>query len=483
MTRLLVECTHVFNHPKLNSGIQRVVRNVVNKLPSSTDGIECLPVVLLNGQLYRVLRLAPLNTPVFNALATFGERLERLGHRCWQWHQRRDAKCQSKLARRLLYVGYRAFSFAAFGAPLRVFRRISRFQLLKRCTSLQHQPDDQLVLLDSSWHSDFFLHAEQLKREGVGIIAVIYDLIPLTHPHFYETRPAQVFREWFDWISRTADGFMAISATVRDEVREELQRRIGTEQSEKRWFDFFHLGSELDLRSSDATVDPALQTMFEAPGPVFLMVSTIEPRKNHAYLLDAFERAWASGSKARLCIAGHIGWKCDELIARVRNHPEFNQRLFMFNHLSDTSLEHAYAHASSLVFPSFVEGFGLPLVEAMQRGLPAMGSDIAVFREIGSDFMAYFDLRDPHSLTELINAFEQSGQFPASRDVRDWRWINWSEASLQLVERSARHVLQGSATPSSEIIEASSEPVNSLPLKTEYSIPRTAVSVTTSPHW
>ena len=62
--------------------------------------------------------------------------------------------------------------------------------------------------------------------------------------------------------------------------------------------------------------------------------------------------------------------------------------------LSDTSLEHAYSHASALVFPSYVEGFGLPLVEAMQRGLQAMGSDIPVFREIGGEFMAYFDLEE-----------------------------------------------------------------------------------------
>ncbi|WP_166222049.1 glycosyltransferase family 4 protein [Pseudomonas atagonensis] len=446
MTRLLVECTHVFKHPKINSGIQRVVRNVVNQLPASASGVECMPVVVLKGKLYRVLRLAPLDSPLFNAIVEFGGRLERLAHRFWQLHQRLDNRYRSKLVRRVLYVGYRLGAFAAFGLPLRLIERINQYQLPQRCTPLQHQPGDQLVLLDSSWHSDFFAHAEQLKRDGVGIVAVIYDLIPLTHPHFYDTRLVEVFSEWFDWITRTADGYMAISATVRDQVRDELQRRIGAATTEQRWFDFFHLGSELDLHNADATVEPRLQRLFATPEPVLLMVSTIEPRKNHPYLLDAFERAWAAGSTARLCIAGRIGWKCDALLARVRNHPELNRRLFMFNDLSDTSLEHAYAHASALVFPSFVEGFGLPLVEAMQRGLPAMGSDIAVFREIGGEFMAYFDLNDAQSLADLINAFERSGQFPAARDVTEWRWIGWREASVQLTERTARNVLEAPAT-------------------------------------
>ena len=440
MTRLLVECTHVFLHPKVNSGIQRVVRNVVNQLPPSVDGVECIPVVMLKGKLHRVLQLGSLNIPFFDTLMTFAGRLQRLAHRFWQWHKRLDKRCTSRWVRRCLYVAYRFTALACFSVPLRLIDQVNQYQLPKRCTPLQHQPGDQLVLLDSSWHADFFPAAEQLKREGVGIVSVIYDLIPVTHPQFYDTRLAQVFNDWFDWIVNTADGYVAISATVRDQVREEIERRLGPVKTEERWFDYFHLGSELDLSEASAAVEPRLARLFETTEPVFLMVSTIEPRKNHGYLLDAFERAWAAGSRARLCIAGRIGWKCEALLARVRAHPQLNKQLFMFNDLSDTSLEHAYSNASVLVFPSHVEGFGLPLVEAMQRGLPAMGSDIAVFREIGGEFMAYFDLNTPQSLADLVGNFERSGLFPASRDVKDWRWIGWREASAQLAERTLRNL-------------------------------------------
>lgn len=445
MTRLLVECTHVFQHPKVNSGIQRVVRNVINQLPPSVEGVECIPVVMLRGKLYRVLKLGALNIPFFDHLMIFGGRLGRLAHRFWELHQRLHNRSRSRVIKRLLHVAYRVTAITCFSLPLRVIEGINQYQLPKRCTPLQHQPGDQLVLLDSSWHTDFFPFAEQLKRDGVGIVAVIYDLIPLTHPQFYDTRLLQVFNAWFDWISRTANGYVAISATVRDQVREELQRRVGPADANELWFDYFHLGSELDLREANDAVEPRLIRLFDTPEPVFLMVSTIEPRKNHDYLLDAFEHAWAAGSTARLCIAGRIGWKCDTLLARVRDHPQLNKRLFMFNDLSDTSLEYAYSHARSLVFPSWVEGFGLPLVEAMQRGLPAMGSDIPVFREIGGEFMAYFDLAEPQSLADLVIRFERSGQFPAALDVADWRWIGWREASAQLAERTLRNLQPVSA--------------------------------------
>ena len=420
MTRLLVECTYVFEHPKVNSGIQRVVRNVIRELPEADETVECIPVAMLDGTLYQVHSLAPLDPRPHSPLVRLRILVERAANYFWLGQrtlEKRRPFRSSPWARRLLYVACRLFAFAFLSIPLRLLDRILGKQQPApvRATPLEHRAGDQLVLLDSSWHADFFPLAERLKSEGVGIVSVIYDLIPLTHPQFCDAGLVKVFNHWFDWIAATADGYVAISETIRDEVRAEMLRRIGPEKVAQRWFDYFHLGSELDLVEDGASVEPDLLRMFKAKAPVFLMVSTIEPRKNHGYLLDAFERAWAQGSQVRLCIAGRIGWKCEALVERVRQHPELNKRLFMFNDLSDKSLEYAYSHAASLVFPSYVEGFGLPLVEAMQRGLPAMGSDIPVFREIGGEFMAYFDLADPQTLANLVTRFEATGEFPAGR--------------------------------------------------------------------
>ena len=447
MTRLLVECTYVFEHPEANSGIQRVVRNVIRELPDANESLECIPVVMLQGKLYQVLSLAPLKTPTLDLMG-LRVRLEQMANNFWLRHrtlERRRPFRNSLFARRVLYVGCQLAALACFRIPMRILDRYVKDVIPTRCVPLQHQPGDQLVLLDSSWHADFFPLAEQLKRDGVGIVSVIYDLIPLTHPQFCDAGLVKVFNDWFDWIARTADGYVAISTTIRDQVREEMLRRVGVEQVKQRWFDYFHLGSELDLSHETSVVDPGLVRLFKHKAPVFLMVSTIEPRKNHGYLLDAFERAWAAGSKARLCIAGRIGWKCDALIERIGKHPELNKRLFMFNTLTDKSLEHAYSNSTALVFPSYVEGFGLPLVEAMQRGLPAMGSDIPVFREIGGEFMAYFDLADPQSLADQVAHIESTGEFPATRTVSEWRWLGWREASAQFVERIQRNLKKAPA--------------------------------------
>ncbi|WLH12764.1 glycosyltransferase [Pseudomonas hefeiensis] len=263
MTRLLMECTYVYEHPRANSGIQRVVRNVIRELPARDAAHECIPVVMLQGKLYEVKSLAPLPSRGLD-LVSLRVRLEQFANLFWLRHrtlERRRPFSQSRWARRVLYVGCRLFALGFLSIPIRVLDRLLKRQHVPaRCVPLQHQAGDQLVLLDSSWHADFFPLAEQLKQDGVGIVSVIYDLIPLTHPQFCDAGLVKVFNHWFDWIARTADGYIAISSTIRDQVRLEMERRVGKQQVSERWFDYFHLGSELDLVDATSAIDSKLRS-------------------------------------------------------------------------------------------------------------------------------------------------------------------------------------------------------------------------------
>lgn len=445
--RLLIECTYVYDHPGDNSGIQRVVRNIVNNLHAVNTDVPCIPVILKNDKVYAVNNLGPSRSSLSNLQSWLSHqhaRLSRLRHRVWEYKSRRERKWPyhtSPMLRFFLGSLCRGFSLS-LALPQKALAQISlRYVDKARATEMDYRPGDVLVLLDSSWHADFFPVAERLKADGVGIVSVIYDLIPLTHPQFCDDGLVRVFERWFDWIARTADGFIAISQTISGQVRQEAQWRLGRDVAAQRWFDYFHLGSELDLVNEKAVVRHEVRSLFKQRS-VYLMVSTVEPRKNHVYLLDAFDKLWAEGLDVSLCIVGKIGWKCEKLIERVRQHKELNRHLFMFNDLSDRELEHCYRNARSLVFPSYVEGFGLPLVEAMQRGLPVMASDIPVFREIGDDAMAYFGLSEPESLCRLVRRFESTGQFPSAAPFTDWNWLSWKDSANQLVERVVAHTRQ-----------------------------------------
>ncbi|OHC27608.1 MAG: glycosyl transferase [Pseudomonadales bacterium RIFCSPLOWO2_12_59_9] len=443
MTRLLIECTYVYEHPDLNSGIQRVVRNVIQELKSANTVIECIPVIMQGGQLKRVISLLPPPTRAgISFLRQCVHRLDHLRLRLWGGH--------AYISKRLPWHGNKALNMPLLilwkllslniTLPLRAALWLDRRDEAskQRSVPLDIECGDIFLLLDSSWHLNFYSLAERLKEQGASIISVVYDLIPISHPQFCDAGLTKVFERWFDWIATTADGFVCISQTVQGDVQRAVTERLGADVANKRKFEYFHLGSELDLVQRDTVVDPRIKVLFDATEDTYLMVSTIEPRKNHIYLIKTFDTLWAKGSKARLCIIGKIGWKSDELIGLIQRHPELNKRLFMFNQLNDAGLEYAYAHSSALLFPSHAEGFGLPLVEAMQRGVPVMASDLPVFREIGGEYVAYFDLSCAGSLAALILEHQNSGRFPAGRSLDSWEWINWRTASLQLLEKTLK---------------------------------------------
>ncbi|MDA8139715.1 MAG: glycosyltransferase family 1 protein [Desulfobacteraceae bacterium] len=438
----LVECTYVFDHPKDNSGIQRVVRNIVLSLGNVRKGaVGSIPVVLKRSRVYKVLRLKPTNADIF--LGRLLHKLLRIKHRYWSLQLRGQELWLFSISTLLRSIFDAVVAFFGFFIDLPV-RGLSYLCHIReesyRIVEYKINPGDVLILLDSSWHSDLFEQVEELKRRGVIIVSVIYDLIPLTHPHFCDEGLVTAFINWFAWVTKIADGFIAISKAIRDEVKVNVERSIQTQGPVPKWYDYFYLGSDLDLSEKCRLGRPRTKSPFEEGVPVYLMVSTIEPRKNHAYLLDAFDLLWEFGIRINLLLIGKIGWKCQELMKRIIDHPEYNQRLYFLNRATDTELEYCYSNSRCVLLSSFVEGFGLPLVEAMQRGIPVMASDIPVFHEVGGDYVAYFDLSEPRSLANLVLQFEKSGQFPASQQITNWSWLTWQDSAQQFLDKIAEHV-------------------------------------------
>jgi glycosyltransferase involved in cell wall biosynthesis len=443
MSRLLIECTYVFEHPDDNSGIQRVVRNIINHLDDKPRTRECIPVAILDGQVHQVNSLKPVHSAispkVMSKLNRLRMRLDMLQHRYWRKHaaiEQRSPFTSSRNAHRALYVMAQLLSLS-FRIPLKALHYLRQVEIRhSRAVPLDVRPDDILVLLDSSWHSNFFQTTEALKKQGLKVVSVIYDLIPLTHPQFCDEGLVRVFESWFDWVSRTADAFICISDTIAEEVRGKFRRRdLRNKQGKTPWVGHFHLGCDLDLSSNQTQATPETERFFASTGNTYLTVSTVEPRKNHAYIVDAFDLAWSRGLDVKLCIIGKVGWKTEALIERIRNHPEYGHRLLMLNQASDAELEYAYQHSRALIFASFVEGFGLPIVEAMHRQLPVIVSDIPVFREVAGDHGLYFDLQHPSSLTEDLARLEADPNLLPKSSTAGFNWLSWEAATDQFLER------------------------------------------------
>lgn len=278
-------------------------------------------------------------------------------------------------------------------------------------------PNSIVVMLDAFWGGTTSIAAAgRAKHAGASVAMVVYDLIPITHPETMDRMTALLFKRRLLRAAKTADMILAISRHCAEEVRALLGGGA------RRQVTSFELGSDIGAGRGPSPVGTA------RPWFNYLMVGTIEPRKGHRVVLDAFEMLWARGSTPRLLVVGKVGWADADLVARLRGHPRLGRELRMEERVSDAKLAVLMKEADALIMASSAEGFGLPIVEALAVGLPAIVSDIPVFREVAGDTALYFDQTDPASLVQAIRSFEE-GADDWREKARAFGWIDWRTAA------------------------------------------------------
>ena len=269
-----------------------------------------------------------------------------------------------------------------------------------------------------------------IYNHGVHVYFVVYDLLPIYLPNAFPIGAAAGHSQWLQIIAGF-DGAICISRAVQSD----LDLWLKTNASKRlRPFKtgWFHLGADVENSiPTKGMPDDANSVLGQlAERPSFLMVGTVEPRKGHAQTLASFESLWANGVDVNLVIVGKEGWMVNTLIKKLQQHAERNKRLFWLEGISDEYLENIYAAATYLIAASEDEGFGLPIVEALQRGLPVICSDIPVFREIGEDNVRYFDRQDWASLSQVIKEIVNAKVDGFHKYKVNW--FTWKESAQHL---------------------------------------------------
>ncbi|WP_207556973.1 glycosyltransferase family 4 protein [Paraburkholderia acidicola] len=264
------------------------------------------------------------------------------------------------------------------------------------------------------------------QAQGVRFAFIVYDLLPALHPEWFTPRARQSFQRWLRTISVHSDALFCISRAVAADMRAWLHQNVGIEESTlpANWF---HLGTNTMPSPVDAAyLDAPLQNKTEnSLRRCALMVGTIEPRKGHAQVLDAFERLWLQGRDNALIIVGREGWHVDALVERLRHHPEAGRRLIWLNNVQDKYLNTLYSVLGGLIMASEAEGFGLPLVEAGHHGMPIFARDLPVFKEVAGPHAQYFSGNTGTELAPQIDAWLdllETGRAPRSQDLQAFTW-------------------------------------------------------------
>lgn len=223
-----------------------------------------------------------------------------------------------------------------------------------------------------------------MRRAGVDISFVVYDLLPYTHPQWFPPGIDTGFNQWLHLVAETADLALCISDSVCSELRGALDE-TGSERRPP-VITSFPLGADFaGWTTTSRVLDPLPNGVAR-----FLIVGTIERRKGHRAALDAFEALWAEGIEVQLVLAGKPGWMVGPLLERLRQRRGQGNLLHWFDAVDDRTLAALYRESTAVLAPSEGEGYGLPLAEAGWNRIPILARDIPVFREVAGDGAEYF---------------------------------------------------------------------------------------------
>lgn len=306
---------------------------------------------------------------------------------------------------------------------------------------------DILITMDLS--GDALIQAHQsglyndMRNRGVAVHAVVYDLLPVLMPDVFPHGADATHARWLQAVS-SFDGAVCISRAVADELVS-WRRSHGILAPDRRPYKvgWFHLGADVDNSVPSRGLPPTAQQVLDqlSARVSFLMVGTVEPRKGHLQVIEAFHRLWQQGLDVNLVVVGKEGWKdlpdsirrnIPSIEEQLHNHPEAGKHLFWLEGISDEYLEKVYAASTCLIAASYGEGFGLPLIEAAQHKIPIIARDIPVFREVAGPHAFYFDSTSGKDLSDSITVWltqYKEGQHPRSDDMP---WLNWKQSANQL---------------------------------------------------
>ena len=301
--------------------------------------------------------------------------------------------------------------------------------------------DTVLVNLGTSWSDrNYLLDIRTIRaRDAVVYVPLVFDLIPLIGPQWFVQSLVRDYRAWFGSLLHSADGCLTISeATRKDLLHKSAEWKAPMPRDA---VPVVRLDG--DFRQAAADVE-ALRVYGLDTHRYVLFVSTLEPRKNHR---GAFE-AWLAladtldeAAVPRLVCVGGRGWLNEHLHQMLRERPVLRRLVLILHGVPDDTLATLYEHCLFALYPSFYEGWGLPVSEALSYGKVPAISRVSSLPEAGGGFARYFD---PHVTSEIAETVRTL----LDEDVRQQ-----AEAAIRrnYVSRTWHHIARDMIAKANEI--------------------------------
>ena len=297
---------------------------------------------------------------------------------------------------------------------------------------------DIFVIAGAFWiypHYDMIL---RFRDEGVKFVVFIHDLIQISHPEFVHEAATLTFRRALVDVLMLANGVLTNSEFVAQDVRNFMQTRMKFELPVQA----VPLATELPPSGGrNRTLSDKVRDVIR--DPYVLSVSTIEVRKNHMYMVRLWEKLIESHipNIPNLVFVGKIGWDVEKFRQYLTESDHLGGRLRVLHGVTDFELSELYEHAMFTMFPSFVEGFGLPVGESLAHRKPCISSNRSSMPEVGGKFARYVnpeDVGEGYALVRDLLANPDKLDHWTSEIATSFKPKTWDRFSMEFFDAAAK---------------------------------------------
>jgi glycosyltransferase involved in cell wall biosynthesis len=246
-----------------------------------------------------------------------------------------------------------------------------------------------------------------LRSADVRPVYLVHDVIPISHPQFCRAGESDKHRKRMRTVLATAAGVIGNSQSTLDELAQfATDEALSSPPVIAAWL------------GADPLPEPPKPIAQDRP--TFVTIGTIEARKNHLLLLHVWSRLIDRLGKhaPRLLIIGQRGWEADDVFEQLDGNAKLRGHVVELSTCSDEELAGHLASASALLFPSHVEGYGLPLIEALGAGTPVIASDLPVFREVSGEIPLFLSPRDADAWESAVVDYSNSQSADRDRQLQ-----------------------------------------------------------------
>ena len=316
--------------------------------------------------------------------------------------------------------------------------------LMRRAQFLAGPPisgGDVVLILGAPWvRSDFHIPFDEYRRRGIKVAVLYYDLIPIYRPEWCGTTSLAAHKRWLDESLRNSDFIFTISRSTASDAKRYAQ------------------GQKLKLRSEPIPIplgtgfspgSSGISRELPKPNTYALAVSTIEIRKNHELLFRVWRRLLEELPESQvptLVFAGRLGWLVNDLMEQIKATDFLNGKLVHLDDPTDADLKALYEGCLFTLFPSFYEGWGLPVTESLAFGKPCIASNRSSIPEAGGKLARYID---PDNFTDAYRVIKDTildrhGLARWSAEIhetfRPFSWRDSAAAILAALDETNRQV-------------------------------------------